>query len=99
MRICKWKVTAFLVIALTAMAQEPAGQLPSLPTPSAQSVTTPAPQPTTPMPAGPARAAGGIVAGAPTTMDQVVDRAIVREHALMEALKTRTPLMETYLQN
>jgi hypothetical protein len=36
---------------------------------------------------------------APTTMDQVVDRAIEREHALMEMLKTRTPLVETYLQN
>src|SRR5277367_6608974 len=35
----------------------------------------------------------------PTTMDQVVDRAIAREHALMEYLKNRTPLVETYLQN
>jgi hypothetical protein len=34
-----------------------------------------------------------------STMDQVVDRAIVREHALMDLLKTRTPLVETYLQN
>src|SRR5258708_35153878 len=34
-----------------------------------------------------------------TAMDQVVDRAIEREHALMEMLKTRTPLVETYLQN
>jgi hypothetical protein len=33
------------------------------------------------------------------TMDQVVDRAIEREHALIEMLKTRTPLVETYLQN
>jgi hypothetical protein len=32
-------------------------------------------------------------------MDQVVDRAIEREHALMEILKTRKPLVETYLQN
>jgi hypothetical protein len=32
-------------------------------------------------------------------MDWVVDRAIEREHALMEMLKTRTPLVETYLQN
>jgi hypothetical protein len=36
---------------------------------------------------------------APTTMDQVVDRAIVREHALISFLQTRTPLVETYLQN
>src|SRR5206468_5579465 len=38
-------------------------------------------------------------AAAPTTMDQVVDRTIEREHALMDFLKTRTPLVETYLQN
>ena len=31
-------------------------------------------------------------------MDQVVDRAIEREHALTEMLKSRTPLIETYLQ-
>ncbi|MHB8217244.1 MAG: M48 family metalloprotease [Candidatus Sulfotelmatobacter sp.] len=35
----------------------------------------------------------------PTTMDQVVDRFIEREHALMKALSTRTPVVETYLQN
>ena len=33
------------------------------------------------------------------SMDQVVNRAIEREHALMEMLKTRTPIVETYLQN
>jgi hypothetical protein len=32
-------------------------------------------------------------------MDQVVDRAVEREHALMKMLKTRTPIVETYLQN
>jgi hypothetical protein len=32
-------------------------------------------------------------------MDQVVDRAIAREHALIDMLKTRTPLIETYLQD
>src|SRR5215469_8027274 len=31
--------------------------------------------------------------------DQVVDRAIERERALMAMLKTRTPLIETYLQD
>ena len=101
---CKWTVAPFLLIALSAMAQEPAGQLPSSATPSTQSViSTPAPQPTTPIPAAQAAAAAPApaqpAAGAPTTMDQVVDRAIAREHALMEALKTRMPLMETYLQN
>ena len=38
-------------------------------------------------------------AGSPMTMDQVVDRTIQREHALMSLLRSRTPLVETYLQN
>jgi len=33
------------------------------------------------------------------TMDQIMDRAIERERALMDMLKTRTPLIETYLQD
>jgi hypothetical protein len=33
------------------------------------------------------------------SVDQAVDRAIERERALMEMLKTRTPLIETYLQD
>jgi hypothetical protein len=32
-------------------------------------------------------------------MDQVVNLAIQREHALMSLLRSRTPLVETYLQN
>jgi len=32
-------------------------------------------------------------------MDQVIDRAIDREHALMQMLKDRKPLIETYLQD
>jgi hypothetical protein len=35
----------------------------------------------------------------PSTMDQVVDRFIEREHGLMKALSNRTPVVETYLQN
>jgi hypothetical protein len=34
-----------------------------------------------------------------STADQVIDRIISREHALMEMLKTRTPVVETYLQD
>src|SRR5215471_2836046 len=36
---------------------------------------------------------------APTTMDQVVDRVVEREKALVKLLQPRTPLVETYLQN
>ena len=35
----------------------------------------------------------------PTTMDQVVDRAIMREKDLVKFLSQRTPVVETYLQN
>ncbi len=34
-----------------------------------------------------------------TTMDDVVNRTILREHALMDFLKSRNPLVETYLQD
>ena len=67
MRICRWVITASLLLTLSANAQPSANPSPaSLPS---------------------------------TTMDKVVDRVIEREHALMEMLKTRTPLVETYLQN
>src|SRR5271165_3572727 len=36
---------------------------------------------------------------APTTMDQVVDRVIMREQDLIKFLSPRTPVVETYLQN
>ena len=53
--------------------------------------------------ANPAASAITVPASAPSTlssaMDQVVDRAVDREHALIEMLKTRTPIVETYLQN
>ncbi len=38
-------------------------------------------------------------APAPTTMDQVVNLFIEREHGLIKVLTTRTPVVETYLQN
>jgi hypothetical protein len=39
------------------------------------------------------------VVAAPTTMDQVVNLFIVREHGLIKMLANRTPVVETYLQN
>ncbi len=93
MRTWKWMITASLLIAFSAMAQQTAPAPSSeAPMPSAQPTSSPsqvvAPAPAPPSPATP-----------PTTMDQVVDRAIVREHALITFLETRTPLVETYLQN
>jgi hypothetical protein len=120
MRTSKWMVTAFLLITLSAMAQQTAGQSSSQ-TPAEQPATqasqsatpaaaqgTPAqpaatqPQAAAAQPAPPQPQAASQppqTAPTPTTMDQVVDRTIAREHALMEMLKTRTPLVETYLQN
>jgi peptidase M48-like protein len=40
-----------------------------------------------------------VSAALPTEMDQAVDRLIKRERALMELLNTRTPIVETYLQD
>jgi Peptidase family M48 len=104
MRTWKWMLTAFLLITLSAMAQQTADQS-STSSPvqanaaGSQTATTPAPaaQPAASQAANPAAASAATAA--PTTMDQVVDRSIVREHALMDMLKTRTPLVETYLQN
>jgi len=108
MRTWKWIFTAFLLITLSAMAQQTTDQSPSSPAQTTaaapQTATTPAPtaQPTASQSASPA-GQSGVAASAsmapPTTMDQVVDRAITREHALMDMLKLRTPLVETYLQN
>jgi hypothetical protein len=115
MRTSKWMLSAFLLVTLSAMAQQTADQSPSpnavqasaaqSNAAAAQPASTPAPtaQPAASQPANPATAqsaaAPSASAAAPTTMDQVVDRAIEREHALMEMLKNRTPLVETYLQN
>jgi hypothetical protein len=108
MRTWKWMITAYLLITLSAMAQQTAGQSSSQTPerqpaaqemqPAAASAQDTSAQPSAqPAPAQPA--AAQMPAVPPTTMDQVVDRTIGREHALMEMLKTRTPLVETYLQN
>jgi hypothetical protein len=94
MRTWKWMITASVLIVFSAMAQQTTAPASSsaAPMPSAQPSPNPAPV------EGPA-AAPQPATVAPTTMDQVVDRAIAREHALISFLQTRTPLVETYLQN
>src|ERR1700736_1057454 len=76
MRIRHWAIVTFLLLKLSANAQQSAN-------PAASASPAPASARSTPS----------------TTMDQVVDRAVEREHALMAMLKTRPPLVETYLQN
>ena len=93
----RWMLTAFLLVSLSVAAQEGILQASSAAQPEPpqmQFLPAPAPQLQTAPPAQPVQAAAPA-----TTMDQVVDRTIEREHALMEMLKTRTPLVETYLQN
>jgi hypothetical protein len=85
MRNSNWMVLAILAMTMTSAAQ----QAPSAPQPLPVSAvqTSNAPQ------AAPANLAP------PTTMDQVVDRVIMREKDLVKFLSPRTPLVETYLQN
>jgi hypothetical protein len=83
-----WMVLALLAVSVTAVAQQPAS----------------APQNSQPVAAAPASdAASAQPAQAnlapPTTMDQVVDRVIMREKELVKFLSPRTPIVETYLQN
>jgi hypothetical protein len=91
MSTSKYILSGFLTIAMSAVAQQivapSAATQPAAADASANVVTEPQAA-KRPQPAGPA-----------TTMDDVVNRAILREHALMDMLKTRTPLVETYLQN
>ncbi|HZQ69570.1 MAG TPA: M48 family metalloprotease [Terriglobales bacterium] len=96
MRTWKWMLTAIMLASLGAVAQQKSNgslssQTPAGPVAAAQNAP---PATTTGQNSAPAQ-----TAAAPTTMDQVVDRTIEREHALMSMLKERTPLVETYLQN
>src|SRR5271165_1529420 len=85
MRTCKTMVLALIVMASVAVAQQTNSAPQSQPPAASQPVSaTPAPPP----PQAP-----------PTTMDQVVDRTIEREKALVKMLAPRTPVVETYLQN
>ena len=115
MRERKWIVAGILLAALSASAQQPSNSPTQAPpdgtvtapetqpsanpgapdgaatTPSSQTSQSQQPATTLPPPAA--------ALPQPTTMDQVVDRFIEREHGLIKALSTRTPVVETYLQN
>src|SRR5438445_9913763 len=112
MRTWKAILTAALLASVSAAAQQAAESQPSAPAP-APDVTQSAPAsqqtqqaaPTT-EPAQPSQATAQATAAAqpaaiaaPTTMDQVVNLFIEREHGLIKMLSTRTPVVETYLQN
>ncbi len=104
MRTSNWILTAALLVSVSATAQQAAESQPSAQTaaPDATQTSQPAPQPAAaaqPAPAAPAADAQPAPQPAPTTMAQVVDLFIQREHALIKVLSARTPVVETYLQN
>jgi hypothetical protein len=80
-------VLALLAVTMTAVAQQSASA-PQNPQPVSATQPSPAQsgQPQTSL-------------APPTTMDQVVDRVIMREKELIKFLSPRTPIVETYLQN
>jgi len=99
-----WIILALLAVTMTAAAQQPASA-PQNPQPvaAAQPGQTAA-QPSA-APSGQAQSDQSQSPQAqanlapPTTMDQVVDRVIMREKELIKFLSPRTPIVETYLQN
>jgi hypothetical protein len=98
-------LTVLAVATMTATAQQPASApQDSSPAAATQQVQTPAPN----QPQGGQSGANEASNQAnqapanlapPTTMDQVVDRVILRENGLIKFLTMRTPVVETYLQN
>ena len=110
MRIWHWVIAASLLLSLCANAQQSAnpsslratGRTPDSPTLPVPASPRGQPEPQLPSAAPKLVAASSSTTPAvppSTTIEQIVDRAIKREHALMEVLANRTPVVETYLQN
>ena len=105
MRTWKAILTAALLASMSAAAQQAAEPQPSAQPPAPDATqTAQSSQQATPATAQPATAQAASIAPpppspAPTTMDQVVTLFIEHEHGLIKALATRTPVVETYLQN
>jgi len=91
MKRWSWILSAVVLLAIAASAQQaadPAGQ------PAHSQPTAVKPVSTTP-----GLALAPQTPRTPVSVDQVVDAIIEREHALIQFLHDRTPLVETYLQN
>jgi len=103
MRTSNWIITAALLGSLSAAAQQAADSSAQPLSQSAQAAqpANSAPAQTSVEPSAQAAqpAAAPTVQAAPTTMDQVVSLFIEREHGLIKMLGSRTPVVETYLQN
>jgi len=99
MRTWKAILTATLLAALLASMRASAQQAAdSQPSASDATSTAPPVAPTTAA-AQAATAEPPAAAAAPSTMDDVVNLFIEREHTLINVLSARTPVVETYLQN
>jgi Peptidase family M48 len=92
----KWMFGAAWLLSVSVAAQQPAdsqpasqGKLSTQAPPSSAAGSQPIPIP--PQASSPEPP--------PTTMSQVADRFIEREHGLIKFLSNRTPIVETYLQN
>jgi len=92
-------IGALLLITVSAVGQQTATPASPDNTGNAAQAASPASAEPTNNATAPRTAPPPAATAAPSTMDQVVDRAIEREHGLIVMLKTRTPLVETYLQN
>jgi hypothetical protein len=103
MRTSNWIIMAALLGSLSAAAQQAADSSAQPVSQSAQAAqpANSAPAQTSVEPSAQAAqpAAAPTVQAAPTTMDQVVSLFIEREHGLIKMLGSRTPVVETYLQN
>jgi hypothetical protein len=101
-----WKAifTATLLASMSAVGQQAADSQPSAAPSRISEAQTgqPAQQAADTTPPAAAQAAPvqqPVTAPAPTTMDEVVNLFIEREHALIKMLSNRTPMVETYVQN
>src|SRR5579864_6062564 len=87
---CGWVVAASLLVPVSLAAQ---------PAANSSAPAQAAPGAVQPVSTTPGLALSQPAAKVPVSVDQVVDTIIEREHALIQFLKNRTPLVETYLQN
>ena len=109
MRTSNFVFAAALVLSISSAAQQATDTKPSAQPPAPQATqTAQPPQQAAPAQTDPAQAPAAAPsntiappppAPAPTTMDQVVNLFIEREHGLIKILSSRTPVVETYLQN
>ena len=88
-----WILTASLLVFLNLGSLNLAAQEPGNSAASTQPAATPAA--VQPVSTTPGMALSPPAAKVPVSIDQVVDQIIEREHALIQFLRNRTPLVET----